>query len=366
MKICSNNNSVKCYEYFINDEYFIIIMELCDENLSKLLNERFKKYNKGFNPEEIFEIMKQLNNAFKIMKENNIIHRNLKLENILIKYNDKEHKNFTIKLSGYGYSKRLESLSQYCKSFVGTIIYMAPEILKLKEGEEYNYKCDLWSIGIIIYRLLYLKSPFPGEEEEAIIKNIDKLGNKILKKTGNEELDDLIKKLLEKEPSKRLDWDKYLNHPFFNRFRNNINIIYEVYEDGIENIFGEKFVENNKNNIELKINGIKIKLVEKYNLKKGINKIEMIIKNKLNNLEYMFDRCKSLKNIEELKYLNTKEVNNFSHMIKYCISLSDIKGLEKWNVSNGNNFSEMFSCCQSLSNIKGLEKWNVSNGKYFS
>jgi len=94
---------------------------------------------------------------------------------------------------------------------------MAPEILKLKEGEEYNYKCDLWSIGIIIYRLLYLKSPFPGEVEEVIIRSIDKLGNKILKKTGNEELDDLIKKLLEKEPSKRLDWNGYLNHPFFNK-----------------------------------------------------------------------------------------------------------------------------------------------------
>ena len=44
MNICSknNNNSVKCYEYFINNDYFIIIMELCDKNLSKLLLERKK------------------------------------------------------------------------------------------------------------------------------------------------------------------------------------------------------------------------------------------------------------------------------------------------------------------------------------
>ena len=78
MKICSKNNenSVKCYEYFNNKDNFVIIMELCDENLSELLNKRIDEKGKGFNPEEIYEIMKELNNTFKIMKENNIIHRN--------------------------------------------------------------------------------------------------------------------------------------------------------------------------------------------------------------------------------------------------------------------------------------------------
>ena len=56
--------------------------------------------------------MKQLKNTFKIMKDNNIIHRDLKLENILIKYNDEQKKTFTIKLADYGSSKKLESLSK--------------------------------------------------------------------------------------------------------------------------------------------------------------------------------------------------------------------------------------------------------------
>ena len=64
MKICSNINSVKYYEYFIDENNIIIIMELCDCNLSQLL---IKK--KGFNDKEIYEIMKQLNNGLKIMKE---------------------------------------------------------------------------------------------------------------------------------------------------------------------------------------------------------------------------------------------------------------------------------------------------------
>ena len=171
MKICSenNNNSVKCYEYFNNEENFVIIMELCDKNLLQILNKRVKEEGKGFNIEEIYEIMKQLNNTFKIMKEKNIIHRDIKLENILIKYIDKEHKKYIIKLSDYGCSKRLISLSRNCSTYSGTLLYMSPEILK---REEYNYKCDLWSIGIIIYKLYFSIFPYFGANENVIIKKI--------------------------------------------------------------------------------------------------------------------------------------------------------------------------------------------------
>ena len=98
MKICSKNNenSVKCYEYFNNKDNFIIIMELCDENLLQKLNKRIENDKKGFNSEEISEIMEDVNNIFKIMKENNIIHWNIKLDNITIKYDDKEHKKYKI------------------------------------------------------------------------------------------------------------------------------------------------------------------------------------------------------------------------------------------------------------------------------
>ena len=108
---------------------------------------------------------------------------------------------------------------------------MAPEILK---GEEYNYKADLWSIGIIIYILFFGKSPYSGSEKQALINYIEKFGNKLIKKTGNEELDDLIKRLLEKDASKRLKWDEYLNHTFFKgkyNYKNKIILIYEIKYD---------------------------------------------------------------------------------------------------------------------------------------
>ena len=290
MKLFSNcENSVKCFEYFKNEENYVAILELCDSNLSKLLTQRMKEDGKGLNSEEILEIMKQLNEAFKVMKEKNIIHRNLKLENILIKYLDEENKKFKVKLSDYGSNERLSSLSSkgYLSSNNGSIPYMAPEILK---GEEtYNYKVDLWSIGVILYKLYFGVFPYTGPNEMAIIEKIEKSGKEILEKTDNKDLDDLIMNLLEKDPSKRFTWDQYFNHSFFkDKNGNQIKLIYECEEEREHAIFGYSFVVNNKNNIELVINGIKSELIEEYKLKKGENIVEIIIKNKILSLDHMF------------------------------------------------------------------------------
>ena len=382
MKICSNNNnnSVKCYEYFNTKDKFVIIMELCDTNLSKFLLDKMEKDKNYFNSIEIMNLIYPLNKTFLIMKKNNIIHRDLKLENILIKYDDKDKKKYTVKLTDYGCSKRLSSLSKsFCKTNQGTISYMAPEILK---NQVYNYKCDLWSLGIILYRLFFGKSPFLGETENALISNIEKFENKFLKKTDDKDLDDLIKLLLEKDPNKRIGWKKYFSHPFFKivdnkenseeqklvkiEYKNDIKLIYEAEDYEVCNIFGKKFVINNCNNIGLIINGIESELVQEFLLNQGLNEIHMIIINQLNNLEEMFYNCKSLKNIEELKYLDTSKVHNYSKMFSGCSSLSDIKFLEKWDVSNGKKFYKMFENCSSLTDLDALENWDVSNSYNFS
>ena len=80
-----------------------------------------------------------------------------------------------------------------------------------------------------------------------------------------------------------------------------MNIIYKTDKEGEENIFGNKFEKNNKNNIKLIINGNKSNLIEKCKLRKGENYIKIINKNKITNLEKMFYKCKSLKNIKELE-----------------------------------------------------------------
>ena len=160
---------------------------------------------------------------------------------------------------------------------------------------------------------------------------------------------------------------KYIIKEFNNKYKykNEINLTYFTKEEGEFNIFGNKFVENNRNNIDLIINGIKNNLIEKLYLKKGENDVKFIIKNKITNLEYMFEWCSCLKNIDGLKYLDTKDITNFKYMFCGCTSLSDINILKNWNVSNANNFEGMFNGCSLLSDITELKNWNVSNVNNF-
>ena len=131
-----NLNSIKFYEYYDTEKEYAIVMELCGNNLQNILN----KKKEAFNVDEIYDIMSQLNNTFKIMSESNIVHRDLKLENILVKYIDKEKSKFIVKLTDYEVSRKLLSISKKCNTYAGTVLTMAPEILA---GEEYDNKCDL-------------------------------------------------------------------------------------------------------------------------------------------------------------------------------------------------------------------------------
>ena len=157
--------------------------------------------------------------------------------------------------------------------------------------------------------------------------------------------------------------DEYVKENHINI--NELELIYKVSKRSLKNIFGINFVKNNSDKIELIINGEKNYLTENYILQKGENKIKLIIKNKIENLEYMFYECHSLVNIDGLKFLDVKDITNLSFMFEGCTSLSNITPLENWNVSNVSDFKNMFYNCYSLSNISPLKNWNVSNGIYF-
>ena len=204
-----NQNTVGLYEYFDMRNEFVIIMELCDTSLGHILNEKIIK-KKKFEINEILEILLQLNKTFKIMVKNRVAHRDLKLDNILLKKNEKGQNIW--KLIDYGVSKQLPNLSLEYTTFVGCICYIAPEIL---EEKPYTNKCDLWSLGIIIYCLCFLEPPYNGKTFFALKNQIKNSGKKVLKKIGNNDLDDLINKLLESDPNNRISWEEYFNHPFF-------------------------------------------------------------------------------------------------------------------------------------------------------
>lgn len=211
-----NLNTVKFYEYFITKNEFCIVMELCDTDLKKLIIEN----SKTFKPIEIYDILTQLNNTFKIMAQYNLIHRDIKLENILVKYNVYSNNENIYKLTGYEMSKQILNLVEKFHGKISPYKYMAPELLR---GEAFNQECDLWSLGICIYLLCFKDYPFNGNSANQVLKEIDEISPEFFLKTNDPDLDYLISRLLTKEPNKRMTWNEYFNSSFFRKFQGNNN-----------------------------------------------------------------------------------------------------------------------------------------------
>jgi serine/threonine protein kinase len=181
-------NSVEYFNHFDDDEYYYIVMEKCDEDLEKYIQEKG-----AISESMIKEILTQLNKVFKIMHSNKIIHRDLKPQNILLNKNP-----FTIKLADFGNSRLFNTI--YFSTNNATLGYAAPEQFK----KEYDpTKCDLWSIGVIIYKLKFNEVPSTF------------YGGEIPGKFDNKNLDDLVRKLIVCDLNKRIGWNEYFNHPFF-------------------------------------------------------------------------------------------------------------------------------------------------------
>ena len=218
-----NQNTVIFNEYFNTDDEFVIIMELCDNNLLQYVTE---ERNNKLNFEEIHDLISQLNNSFKIMVKNKILHGAIKSENILMKYENNQKTNYLAKLKLTDDSELLDSaspLNNQDRINKNLKIY-PPEVINL---EKYTEKSDLYSLGVLIYFLYFNKYPFEGTKEE-ILKKIKKgIPNEL---TKNSDFDDLLKKLLKENEEERISWEEYFNHIFF-RINQNYTKYYEIIKE---------------------------------------------------------------------------------------------------------------------------------------
>ena len=207
MKKLKSDNSLLLIDNIETEESYYLILELCYMSLEEYIKER----KDNLSIEKTKEVLLEKNKCLKEMKEKNILHRDLKPSNILLSFNKSKINKISFKISDFGLSKLLdENMSM---SINGTPITMAPEVLK-GENDLICDKSDIWSLGIIIYYMLFKEYPYNG-------KNIHEqiISNKQLKKTNNEELNDLFKKMLIINVNERISWEKYFEHPFFNSKR---------------------------------------------------------------------------------------------------------------------------------------------------
>lgn len=155
--------------------------------------------------EKVKRIFTQLVGAVAYVHSKSCVHRDLKLENILL---DKQE---NVKLCDFGFTREYEGKASYLQTFCGTICYSAPEMLK---GEKYaGEKVDVWSLGIILYALLAGELPYDDDDDQITKKRI--LSDE---PTFNEKFTDdakaLINLLLSKRPLIRPSLDEILAHPF--------------------------------------------------------------------------------------------------------------------------------------------------------
>ena len=141
LKTMDHPNIVKIFEFYSNKDSYSIIMEYCRGG--QLVSE-IKSYG-PFDEKYTAYVMYQIFSAINYCHSMNIIHRDLKPENILIVSKNKSNNYPNIKIGDFGMSKVVEK-NAIQNLVVGTIYYVAPEVIKKK----YNEKSDIWSCGVII------------------------------------------------------------------------------------------------------------------------------------------------------------------------------------------------------------------------
>ena len=157
--------------------------------------------------------MKQILSAVYYCHQKGIIHRDLKLENVLFSDIKKlEIKVVDFGISGY-WNNNTGEITEY-----GTVRYMSPEVLS-RQDLQASRAMDIWACGVVLFAMLFNQLPFSGSNKEELIKNIIKRPVYFpWRETGKQissEVEDLIKKLLTKDPQERYTMIDWLDHKWF-------------------------------------------------------------------------------------------------------------------------------------------------------
>ena len=288
LKDINHENIVKLYDVKETSQYFYLVTEYCNGGaLSDRLEEYKDTYNAPF-PEEIVQyLMRQIMSAMKYLHGKKILHRDIKLDNILVHFNseeDKKNNNLLkakVKMIDFGFARYLKK-EELAYSILGSPINMDPGILRklnrLEHSKDYGYdeKADIWSLGTIVYEMLIGKCTFDAESMRELVSKVEK-GNYFLTSTLSKEAVSFLNGMLQYDYKKRLSAEQLYRHKFLimnfkdlhkinlNEIKKNvqgsrINIntrmnqsIWEVFGDGsviLEDYDGESDVDETKSQEE--------------------------------------------------------------------------------------------------------------------
>lgn len=215
IKVMPHPNIVGCYDVIKRKSELYIVLEYCDSgDLHNILKKpMLEKYAQFY--------FCQLANGLRYLDKHSIIHRDIKPKNILLTNNRK-----VLKIADFGFAKKIRHQSLH-DTICGSPYFMSPEIIS---GNRYNNQTDLWSIGMILYVMLYGYNPF------GVCKTIPQLKDMLSKtiieipplNTKNKNVTDecimLLKHLLQKKVDERINWDDFFEHPWVKKYQYEVPI----------------------------------------------------------------------------------------------------------------------------------------------
>lgn len=304
LKNLHHPNIISFEKTFEDSENIYLLTEFCPNGtMADLLTKR-----KELTEFEIQIYIIQIINILKYLRNNNIIHRDLKLSHFVFS------KNMELKLCGFHLAIKFKEDNQTVKGRSGTLDYMAPEVVDSKKY--YSYEIDLWSLGILIYRIIIGKFPFRTTIRE-LTENKIKSGeysfpkNKII----NENAKDLIRKLLILDPKKRLNLEQILDHNFFKNITKIPKAMpLSTLKEAPPFDFIREYISNNyvaKNTFDKNVDNSKDQLIN--NLEHSLSKekdISIQLSKKIKELE------KNLKNEKEKNIEKENEIKELNEIIK--------------------------------------------------
>jgi hypothetical protein len=210
LKKLNHPNIVKIYAFYCNDKYYQIITEFCKKG------ELDQYIKKSFSEKQLAIIFYQILSGLVYLHDKKVIHRNIKLKNIMILekeediYSKEEY--LWIKIIDFHTGEIFHNNKK--KSSLDNSYYTPPEAL----AHNYSEKSDIWSVGIILYLALTGKIPFDGKTNEEIYYKIKNTSYNDLDPrfmAHSSEVRDLLDKLLQKDVNKRLSAKEALNNEWF-------------------------------------------------------------------------------------------------------------------------------------------------------
>ena len=195
----NHRNIVRYIEDFSHKGEFCIVMEhACGGDLHQKIRKR-KKARKTLSEKEIMHVFVQICEALKECHSRNILHRDLKSQNIFLDI-DRETKSIVVKLGDFGIARTLSSTRGLARTQIGTPFYLSPEICNDKA---YNHKTDIWALGCLLYEMCALRVPFEARDMPGLIRKIIYGRQPSLAGRWSRGIKNLIAILLRKDPKRK-------------------------------------------------------------------------------------------------------------------------------------------------------------------